>query len=61
MVSIGKNIGNKVVCHLVGNISRVNLWSKAKNGDEIKQIAKDPGSENGDLIAWYIVKNYIPD
>ena len=60
-LTIGKIIDNGVVYHLVGNVSRVNLWSTAKTGGEIEEIAKRPGSRDGDLITWFIVKDLISD
>jgi hypothetical protein len=39
----------------------VNLWSTAKTGGEIEEIAKRPGSRDGDLITWFIVKDLISD
>jgi hypothetical protein len=37
----------------------VNLWSTAKTGGEIEEIAKRPGSRDGDLITWFMVKDLI--
>ena len=60
-LTIGKIIDNGVVYHLVGNVSRVNLWSTAKMGGEIEEMTKRPGSRDGDLITWFIVKDLISD
>ncbi|CAB4005769.1 Hypothetical predicted protein, partial [Paramuricea clavata] len=61
VLTIGKILDNGVVYHLVGNVSRVNLWSTAKTGGEIEEIAKRPGSRDGDLITWFMVKDLISD
>ena len=61
VLTIGKIIDNGVVYHLVGNVSRVNLWSTAKTGGEIEEIAKRPGSRDSDLITWFMVKDLISD
>ena len=61
VLTIGEIIDNGVVYHLVGNVSRVNLWSTAKTGGEIEEIAKRPGSRDGDLITWFMVKDLISD
>ena len=61
VLTIGKIIDNGVTYHLVGKISRVNLWSKAKTGGEIEEIAKSPGSRDGDLISWFTLKDLISD
>jgi hypothetical protein len=39
----------------------VNLWSKAKTGGEIEEIAKSPGSRDSDLISWFTLKDLISD
>jgi hypothetical protein len=39
----------------------VNLWSTAKTGGEIEEIAKRPGSRDGDLITWFMVKDLVSD
>ncbi|XP_028405304.1 uncharacterized protein LOC114527808 [Dendronephthya gigantea] len=59
ILNIGKITHKEVNCTLVGSISRVNLWSQAKNGSEIELIAKSPGSREGDLIAWFTAKDNI--
>ena len=59
-LDVGKVTHKQVIYTLVGNISRVNLWSEAKNGSEIELIAKSPGSREGNLIAWFWVKDYVP-
>ncbi|CAB3989221.1 Sushi, von Willebrand factor type A, EGF and pentraxin domain-containing 1 [Paramuricea clavata] len=61
VLTIGKIIDNGVVYHLVGNVSLVNLWSTAKTGGEIEEIAKRPGSRDGHLITWFMVKDLISD
>lgn len=60
-LSIGKKINNAVVHHLVGKITRVNLWSEAKSGSEIEEMAKTPGCRDGDLIAWFRLKKFVLD
>lgn len=50
-----------MIYHLVGNISRLNLWSKAMTGRDIELIATRPGSSDGDLISWHMVKEYISE
>ena len=60
VLSIGKTVTKDgLVYDLVGKISRVNLWSKAKKGGEIEAMAKSPDSQDGDLISWFMVKDYI--
>ncbi len=61
VLTIGKIIENGVTYNLVGDISRLNLWSKAMNGSEIEEMAKSPGSRDGDLITWSMVKDSISD
>ena len=59
VLTIGKTTDNGVVYNLVGKISRLNLWSKAMNGSEIQEISKSPGSRDGDLIAWSLLKDSV--
>ena len=47
--------------YLVGRISRVNLWSVAKTGHEIEQLAKSPGSDAGDVLRWRVVQDYVSE
>ena len=61
ILSIGKSIENKTTYNLIGNISHLNLWSWAISGRDIEEIAKNPGSRDGDLIAWFRVKDYAKD
>ena len=59
VLTIGKIVHNGLTYHFVGNISRVNMWSKAMSGSEIEELAKSPGSRDGDLISWFMVKDHI--
>ncbi len=59
VLTIGKIIDNGVNYNLVGTISRLNLWSKTMNGSEIEEMAKNPGSRDGDMITWSMVKDSI--
>ena len=61
ILSIGKSIENKTTYNLIGNISHLNLWSWAMSGRDIEEIAKNTGSRDGDLIAWFRVKDYARD
>lgn len=58
VLTIGRTIGSGVSFNLAGKISRLNLWSREKTGNEIEQIAKSPGSRDGNLICWSIVKHF---
>lgn len=58
---IGKIIESGVSYYLVGNINRLNFWSDAKSGSEIEDMAKGPASRDGDLIAWFRVKDFVSD
>jgi hypothetical protein len=59
VLTIGEITDNGEFYNLVGTISRLNLWSKAMNGGEIEEMAKSPGSREGDLINWLLVKDAI--
>lgn len=59
ILEIGKITHKKVSYTLVGSMSEMNLWSEAKNGSEIELIAKRSGPKEGDLIAWFTVKDYV--
>ena len=61
VLTVGKTIDNGVTYNLVGKISRLNIWSNAKSGEEIEAIAKSPGSRDGDLISWFMVKDHVSD
>ena len=61
VLTVGKTIDNGVTYNLVGKISRLNIWSNAKSGEEIEAIAKSPGSRDGDLLAWFMVKDHVSD
>ena len=38
--------------NLVGKISMMNLWDKVLLGEEIEEMAKHRGNENGNIIPW---------
>ena len=61
VLTVGKTIDNGTTHNLVGKISRLNLWSNAKTGEEIEAIAKSPGSRDGDLISWFMVKDHVSE
>ena len=61
VLTIGKMIEQEVIYYLVGNITRMNLWSKAMTGKDIEALATSPESSEGDLIPWYILKDYLSE
>ena len=58
-LTVGKTLKSGMTYNLVGKVSRLNLWSSAKTGEEIEAIAKSPGSSDGDLISWFMVKDHV--
>ena len=61
VLTVGKLINNGTTYNLVGKISRLNLWSNVKTGEEIEAVAKSPGSRDGDLISWFMVKDHVSE
>ena len=61
VLTVGKLINNGTTYNLVGEISRLNLWSNVKTGEEIEAVAKSPGSRDGDLISWFMVKDHVSE